>query len=410
MTALFTINGIGYNTNEKGNRFFKIENDKATLSEAVKIVIPGVMEMELAPASVDVKEVSARVEELEKGISEIFGKYGVTSIEELRGAAAFYKEKEDFWKNAKQSLALSLNGTCMEEMAQAVAEIAVMPRETEVIEGEILALCQREAPDVFAAKRQAIVSGYEERYGSAEHLRTKLYEVCAKYEETKKSQVSEERIPVEYRGVDPTRKMGELDRIVEKSEEEVSKKIAAKSAAEQDLKNFLENLGDEDPEEKLREKKRLFASAKEELSHWVHIKEVFLQEKENLDGNPMLGLAKNFTRYLEMITGGTARGEMPSRERVDVEILSKDRPMNFAKLSEGTKETVSLAFRLAVLDELFPEGGGVICFDDPFTDMDDIRTARSCEMILDCAKRHQVIFLTCREEYVNMLKGNVISL
>jgi hypothetical protein len=30
MTALFTINGIGYNTNEKGNRFFKIENDKAT--------------------------------------------------------------------------------------------------------------------------------------------------------------------------------------------------------------------------------------------------------------------------------------------------------------------------------------------------------------------------------------------
>ena len=28
MTALFTINGIGYNTNEKGNRFFKIENEK----------------------------------------------------------------------------------------------------------------------------------------------------------------------------------------------------------------------------------------------------------------------------------------------------------------------------------------------------------------------------------------------
>jgi flagellar biosynthesis GTPase FlhF len=30
MTALFTINGIGYNTNEKGNRFFKIEDEKAT--------------------------------------------------------------------------------------------------------------------------------------------------------------------------------------------------------------------------------------------------------------------------------------------------------------------------------------------------------------------------------------------
>ena len=28
MTALFTINNIGYNTNEKGNYFFKIENEK----------------------------------------------------------------------------------------------------------------------------------------------------------------------------------------------------------------------------------------------------------------------------------------------------------------------------------------------------------------------------------------------
>lgn len=30
MTALFTIDNIGYNTNEKGNRFFKIEDEKAT--------------------------------------------------------------------------------------------------------------------------------------------------------------------------------------------------------------------------------------------------------------------------------------------------------------------------------------------------------------------------------------------
>lgn len=30
MTALFTIDGVGYNTNEKGNRFFKIEDEKTT--------------------------------------------------------------------------------------------------------------------------------------------------------------------------------------------------------------------------------------------------------------------------------------------------------------------------------------------------------------------------------------------
>lgn len=30
MIALFTVSGIGYNTNEKGNRFFKIEDEKIT--------------------------------------------------------------------------------------------------------------------------------------------------------------------------------------------------------------------------------------------------------------------------------------------------------------------------------------------------------------------------------------------
>ena len=36
------------------------------------------------------------------------------------------------------------------------------------------------------------------------------------------------------------------------------------------------------------------------------------------------------------------------------------------------------------------------------------REALSCELIKGCAERHQVLFLTCREEYLEMLKGNRI--
>lgn len=91
-------------------------------------------------------------------------------------------------------------------------------------------------------------------------------------------------------------------------------------------------------------------------------------------------------------------------------IYSENRLLDYGKLSEGTKETVSLAFRLAVLDHLFPEGGGVIVFDDPLTDMDADRAAQSCELIRECAKQHQVIFLTCREEYLDMLSGRVVKI
>lgn len=83
---------------------------------------------------------------------------------------------------------------------------------------------------------------------------------------------------------------------------------------------------------------------------------------------------------------------------------------SYGKLSEGTKETVSLAFRLAVLDHLFPDGGSVIVLDDPFTDMDSERTNQACKLVKECVKQHQVIFMTCREEYIQMLGGNTIKL
>ena len=93
-----------------------------------------------------------------------------------------------------------------------------------------------------------------------------------------------------------------------------------------------------------------------------------------------------------------------------MEIYSKDRLLNYAKLSEGTKETVSLAFRLAVLDHLFPEGGGIAIFDDPFANMDTERTAQSVALIQDFAKRHQVIFLTCKDEYLDLFPESNVQI
>lgn len=86
-------------------------------------------------------------------------------------------------------------------------------------------------------------------------------------------------------------------------------------------------------------------------------------------------------------------------------IYSEDHLMDYGKLSKGTKETVSLAFRLAVPDHLFPEGGGVIVFEPHLTTWMWIARQDSCELIKECVKRHQVIFLACKEEYSSLLGG-----
>lgn len=51
----------------------------------------------------------------------------------------------------------------------------------------------------------------------------------------------------------------------------------------------------------------------------------------------------------------------------------------------------------------------MIVFDDPLADMDNERAKQACTLIKECAKRHQVIFLTCHEEYLNTLGGNIIQ-
>lgn len=171
-----------------------------------------------------------------------------------------------------------------------------------------------------------------------------------------------------------------------------------KTVAATSLEQYKESISD-DPIADVEKAEREFAEQKALLAHWKHIEKVFEQQKENITENPLVDLAENFTRYLGIISGGKVASEFPDADKLNMNIYSSDRLIDYSKLSEGTKETVSLAFRLAVLNHLFPNGGGIAVFDDPFANMDAERTEQSVELIKDFANRHQVIFLTCKEEY-----------
>ena len=181
-----------------------------------------------------------------------------------------------------------------------------------------------------------------------------------------------------------------------------------KTAAERDLDSYQNEMDGEDLLENCERAQRELEEQKALLKHWFHIRDVFEEQKAQLRGNPMEDITKHFARYLSLISGGKVSPEFPQTDKLDMNIYSGDRLVGYGQLSEGTKETVYLAFRLAVLDHLFPNGGGVIVLDDPLTDMDEERVEQSCALIQDCAERHQVIFLTCREAYLPLLNGNVI--
>ena len=387
-----------------------IEDGSAAITEAVAITVPGVMEMRLTPADVDVEAVEQQLAGHREKLTAIFEEYGVESLEAMETMAADADRLRRDVDDKARRLALALDGEELSALESKAKELPAAFRSSEDVCGDILALCGSADVDRFITAKETTLAQYSAEYGSVDALRAKSVAAEGELERAKAETAAAEDVPEEYLNVtDPSAHLERLQEKLRDARLHQSKALSEKSAAEARLEDLRDEMT-EDPAEAVENAERRFAEQKELLAHWKHIASVFEEHRSALSGSPMSDIAERFAQNLERISGGRDSAELPDGNKLDFNVFSGDRPVDYGKLSEGTKDTVSLAFRLAVLDHLFPDGGGVIVLDDPCTDMDEERTARSCELIQDCAERHQVIFLTCREEYTGSLGGNVIRI
>lgn len=378
------------------------------ITEAVKITIPGVMEMQLAPANVDVGAVEAQISVYQGLVDEIFGTYQVATLQELEQLAktiAAAKLKEE---SARNRLSMLLSTVTFEELEACARQITGELRPMDQIEAEIRILCGSYDAAKYITAKETVVAGFAAEYGSIHDLKTRAIDLEAELQKAREALTLAQNIPEEYRTIsDPDAHLDLLQRALKQKQLLRESALTAKTAAVSRLEDRREQ-SDADPVAELEQAKRNFEQQKELLRHWLHIADVFRSLKEELRDNPMQDLADRFAHYLSLISCDDVSSDFPDKDKLNVSIYSRENKLlDYGKLSEGTKETVSLAFRLAVLDHLFPDGG-VIVLDDPFTDMDADRTQQSCRLIVDCAKRHQVIFLTCKEDYLTALQGNTI--
>ena len=412
MNITAAINMLGGNNVEissvRTGEAVDISSGIASITEAVKITVPGVMEMQLSPADVDVTAIEEQLAEQQEIVDKILGKYKVETLADLEDWAKNINDKKSKMDNTNSRLALLLGSTTFDELETAATAITAAVRTKDEIDGDILSVCGSNDIARFITAKETIVDGYVSEYGSINDLKAKAFDLEAELKKAKASVSAAEDIPSEYLSItDPEGHLEFLQNELKRKQELREAALTEKSATASKLDTYKETHP-EACQETVDKAERDFEETKSLLCHWLHIAEVFKEQKESIDNNPMLDIAENFTRYLGVISGGKVSSEFLEADKLNMNIYSDNRLLDYGKLSEGTKETVSLAFRLAVLDHLFPEGGGVIVFDDPFTDMDAERTAQSCELIKECATRHQVIFLTCREDYLPALQGNQI--
>lgn len=387
-----------------------ISGGTAAITEAVKITIPGVMEMQLSPANVDVTAVEEQLSENQKIVDKILGKYNAETLSDLEQLARNISGMRSEIDMEKRHLSMLLGPVAYGELEAAAKAVTAAVRSKEDIENDIRFVCGGNDIDKFITRKETVSDGYTAEYGSIESLKAKALSLEEELKKAKESLSGTEDIPAEYLNIsDPEKHLSILQRELEFKRELRESALTSKATAASNLESFKETISD-DPAADAEKAERFFEEQKTLLNHWRHISEVFREQKKKLHNDPMHDIAESLTRYLGVISGNKVSSEFPEADKLNMNIYSDNNLLDYGKLSEGTKETVSLAFRLAVLDHLFPDGGGVIVLDDPFTDMDADRAAQSCALIRKCAEHHQVILLTCREEYAGMLGGNEITM
>jgi len=386
----------------------EVSDGMASITEAVTITVPGVMEMRLSPADVDVASVEAQIGQLKTAIDGIFAKYKVETLDELEAYARKIDAAKAKIDNVNTKIARVLGDISQEQLEVLYQQAGPVSRSGEEIEREIFAVCGGVEIATFIAKTETVIDGYGSEYGTVNDLKARALDLEAELHKVRSSVSGVEDIPAEYLGIsDPEAHLASLhnDLKVKQTLRETALTEKTSTASR------LDTYKDTHPEacrETVEKAEGVFEETKSLLNHWLHIAQVFREQKESIHDNPMQDIARGFAAYLGLITDGRVFSEFPDADKLNMSIYSDNKLLDYGKLSEGTKETVSLAFRLAVLDHLFPEGGGIIVLDDPFTDMDAERTAQSCQLIKACAQKHQVIFLTCTEAYLDVLEGNRI--
>ena len=381
------------------------------INETVEITVPGVMSMTIAAKGVDVEDVKRQLDENNREREALLSKCKVKDLDELRTKREEYTEAYHNLSVAQKDYDNLIEGIDIDKLDEDYEHHKEKSSELEGLDKKIKELCGSESIDSYEAMLKQKCNSIEGEYDAeapVDCMKKKLEEAEAKLAEIDSQQGDVENIPKKYRDIEDAKVYKEtLNSNIEDATNQIEE-------AKEALSEHEKELGDVAPEDlrtQIDDATIEFQKLKDDCERWNHILAVLKATRENMAGeSTMSDVQDRFAEYLSVITDGKINLKSMD-ENMDVNIQSGNNHMTYEILSEGTKDTIALAFRLAILEHLFPNGGGLVVFDDPFTEMDENRTEQACKLVQKFADAgNQVIFVTCDNKYKNMLSGNIVEL
>lgn len=365
-----------------------------------RINIPNVGEITIAPKNVDVKKLQEDIAEKEKSKQEILTRYSVDSLDALSQKAAEYSKNSsqlEIKRAARQN-----HKYTAEQLSTEIAQITIdenidIPEDLTRQINNFLSEYRYASLEECKSSCDTIISSFNQKYKSLENAQAIIDDANSRikeYESTAASDMSLEDYNLQVQKLDAENKVNH----------------AARDTINLEL-GKLTNQADESSDVSTLEDE--CSKLETEWKHQIHLCESYIQIRKDLQdllsantGNKFEEFDKKFSEYISIITDGKITAQSASENTLSLK--SGNNTINRAELlSAGTQDTLLLAFRLAVLNFFFPNGGGLIVIDD-LVDMDAARRTNSAKLLNEFAKNNQVILMTCDENIADLVGGNRI--
>ena len=172
--------------------------------------------------------------------------------------------------------------------------------------------------------------------------------------------------------------------------------LTRKTLAHRQLIQSLQHQLDQIPQ--LEEELEQWESRKQEGQKTAKLLDdtvAFLEQaKENLQTSYLGPIRQQFDRYMKLLMDeSSVKILMTADLEVSLERYGQSRELGY--FSAGQTDVVMLCMRLALVDALFLDVKPFVILDDPFVNLDDIRTAQALALLQELAKEKQILYLVC---------------
>lgn len=403
---------------KKGKELYitKDLDEKRKLEESILMSAKAYTKIETEDFDFEVKLKDFDIEKIRKEylilkneFEGLLKKFSINDVDEAREISTKRKILSGNILNIKNNLQFLLSNESKQELEEKLKEIGDIKvnRTLEEIKNEKSNLEENKILILAEIRNiENILKEWEKAYTSPEDLLNKMVDVKAEIKIIENDLSKLKPIPEGFSDVSEFTTY--LNEIKEKEHQLLNEKIMLQQRYNT-IEYVLQNKkSSKELEEEIKIYEGNFESYKNKAKNLIKLKEIIEETLDEINNNTFRPIVESFNRYLSFITNNKYEVK-DFKETLDFEIGNENTNISVDLLSSGTYDTVALALKFALIDNMFDKETFIV-LDDCLVDLDEERRQKAVELIKEFATKHQVIFTTCSMDTANLLDGKLICL